>query len=111
MAIYGEMLRAYDVAAHMEKHFQIAKISIAAATEARRLAAIRAGGYPSQDVKRIANRKVWVGMSKEQALLSWGAPPRRHERITASGKTEVWSYGPSALTLDNGRVVTIDQSK
>jgi hypothetical protein len=83
----------------------------AAATESRRLAAIKSGGYPAADVKRIADRKVWIGMSKEQALLSWGPPSRRHERITASGKTEVWSYGPSTLTLDNGRVVAIDQSR
>lgn len=83
----------------------------AAAVEARRLAAIKSGGYPAADVQRIADRKVWIGMSKEQALLSWGAPSRRHERITANGKTEVWSYGPSTLTLDNGRVVAIDQSR
>ena len=83
----------------------------AAATESRRLAAIKSGGYPAADVKRIADRMVWIGMSKEQALLSWGPPSRRHERITANSKTEVWSYGPSTLTLENGRVVAIDQSR
>jgi len=65
------------------------RLADAEATEKKRLAAIRLGGYPDDDRRRIVERKVWVGMSKEQALLSWGAPVRRHEPTTASGKTEV----------------------
>ena len=50
-------------------------------------------------------------MTAEQALLSWGGPSRHHERITASGKTEVWSYGASSLTFVNGRGGAIDHSR
>ena len=85
--------------------------AVAASTERTRIAAISAGGYPSEDTKRMAERKAWIGMSGDQALLSWGQPSRRHERITATGKTEVWSYGSSSLTFSTGRVVAIDQSR
>lgn len=84
----------------------------ARAAEEKRLAAIQSAGYSPEIVKALAARKVVIGMTPDQIHLAWGKPQRVHERITASGRTEVWSYGAgSSLTLVNGHVVAIDTSR
>ena len=89
----------------------VARSEVPAMTEEQRLRAIRSRGYPAAETKQLVDRKVWVGMSKEQALLAWGEPSRRQHRTTQTGTTEVWLYGASSLTFVKERVTTIDRGR
>jgi hypothetical protein len=90
---------------------RVARSEAPAMTEEQRLRAIRSRGYPAAETKQLVDRRVWVGMSQEQALLAWGEPSRRQHRTTQTGTTEVWLYGASSLTFVKGRVATIDRGR
>ena len=51
----------------------------------------------------IEGKKVFVGMTAEQARMSWGKPEEINKTITGNGKNEQWVYGSgSYLYFDNG---------
>lgn len=58
----------------------------------------------------IEDEKVFVGMTAEQALMSWGKPVRSNRSTSTSGATEVWDYPSNAsLYLKDGAVTSIYQ--
>lgn len=58
----------------------------------------------------IVEKKVIVGMTKEQAIAAWGRPKDINTTATANGTHEQWVYGLSTyLYFDNG-VLTAAQN-
>jgi hypothetical protein len=56
----------------------------------------------------IDEEKVFIGMTAEQARMSWGKPKEINKTITGNVKHEQWVYGSgSYLYLDNGTVTGI----
>jgi hypothetical protein len=70
--------------------------------------------YFTRDPRQIFPARVWayikrgqvvVGMTKEQALASWGRPERVNRTLTRGGVSEQWVYGLSTyLYFTNGRL-------
>lgn len=61
---------------------------------------------------KIADEKVWIGMTDRKALHSWGAPRSINKTITSRGSDEQWVYGDgSYLYFENGKLTVIQQSK
>lgn len=66
--------------------------------------------FPAEIWSAIDNRKVIVGMSKEQAGLVWGYPKTTKETETAEGKSTFWSYANGRhLLFSNGKVAVISE--
>jgi hypothetical protein len=64
--------------------------------------------WPPQVWKAIANQKVFVGMTMEEARLSWGEPNRVNRTIVAGHAHEQWVYGDAHnyLYFENGRLTS-----
>ncbi len=53
----------------------------------------------------IEEGAVFIGMTAEQATMSWGKPKEVNRTVGASGKREQWVYGDkSYLYIENGQV-------
>lgn len=62
----------------------------------------------SEETKQaILSRKVFVGMTKEQARASWGEAYKVNKTITRWGVHEQWVYGSSYLYFDNDILTSI----
>ena len=63
----------------------------------------------------IKNKKIRIGMTKEQVMLSWGKTPWNISRsVSVLGRTERWEYRLTGysreyVTFHNNKVVSIDQ--
>jgi hypothetical protein len=55
----------------------------------------------------IADGKVFVGMTAEQAKMAWGKPKSVNRTMHAGRTIEQWVYGESYLYLEGGTVTTI----
>lgn len=55
----------------------------------------------------IENKEVFVGMSKEQAILSWGEPKDINRTVTSNGTSEQYIYGESYLYFKNNKLTAI----
>ena len=44
----------------------------------------------------IEEEKVFMGMTEDQALMSWGNPKTVNRTVTGSGVDEQWVYGSSS---------------
>jgi len=51
--------------------------------------------YPPEVQQTIAQGKVAVGFTPEQALIALGAPRRKYSRKTEAATEEIWSYSES----------------
>jgi hypothetical protein len=61
--------------------------------------------FPERAWAYIERSKVFVGMTKDQALASWGRPERVNKTLTRGGISEQWVYGLSTyLYFKNGRL-------
>lgn len=60
--------------------------------------------YGSVDGKRIYEHKIWIGMTKEMLIESWGEPNDINRTVTASNVSEQCVYGSQYVYLDNGIV-------
>lgn len=56
--------------------------------------------------KLIGVREVKVGMTKEQASLSWGPPDKVNETVDARGKHEQWVYGGRRFLYFDNEILT-----
>lgn len=95
-----------DVPAMQRRH-------AAEAAQARREAFVAAHTDLNEETRKaILAGKVFVGMTEEQALASWGAPSKKNRTILASGVREQWvySYGYQSLGylyVENGKLAAI----
>lgn len=66
--------------------------------------------YGEVNGKRIFKGVVWIGMTKEMALISWGNPEDINVTITNYGRDEQWVYGSGRyLYFDDGILTTIQK--
>lgn len=87
-----------------------ARARAAGATKAR-LAKLTAR-YGSEIGSKILEEKVWIGMTADMLLESWGKPTSINSTITSQGTREQWVYGLGQYVYLEGRKVTaIQQSK
>ena len=49
--------------------------------------------WPLDDCQKIANKQVWIGMSKNELLLSWGFPIKKNDTVGSWGIDTQWIYG------------------
>jgi hypothetical protein len=64
--------------------------------------------WPADVWIAIEDGRVVVGMTAEQARLSWGAPRRIERAVSGLGHEEIWTYaGRPALALVDGVVTRI----
>jgi hypothetical protein len=64
--------------------------------------------YGEKVANKILEGKVWIGMTKEMAIESWGKPDDINKTVTASTVNEQWVYGIGQyLYFDNGFLTTI----
>lgn len=61
-------------------------------------------------VDAILSEKVYIGMTKEQALMSWGRPADINTTITKYGKSEQWVYGNDCYLYFEGNRLTSIQN-
>lgn len=46
-----------------------------------------------ENCQDIAQKKIWIGMTKDQLILSWGVPNDRNNTVGNWGTHEQWVYG------------------
>lgn len=54
----------------------------------------------------IKERKITIGMTPKQAILSWGKPDDINRTVGSWGKYEQWVYGSNYLYFENGKLTS-----
>lgn len=49
--------------------------------------------WPTSAIEAIKNKRVFIGMNREQVVLSWGEPTNKNLTVTGKGTKEQWVYG------------------
>jgi hypothetical protein len=62
--------------------------------------------YGQRDGARIAERKIWIGMTDDMAQDSRGSPTDINRTVTASVVHEQWVYVGAYLYFENGRLTS-----
>ncbi len=58
--------------------------------------------YGAEKGNKILQAKIWIGMTKEMAIESWGKPNNINRTVTAFTTNEQWVYGTKYLYFENG---------
>jgi hypothetical protein len=59
--------------------------------------------FSLEDKQNIREQRIWIGMTSEQAFVSWGRPEKKNISTYAFGTHEQWVYGSGAyLYFING---------
>jgi hypothetical protein len=59
--------------------------------------------WPEDVLQAIKIRRILIGMTADQVVLSWGEPEKKNQTTTASGTSEQWIYPEGQFAyLDNG---------
>ena len=58
--------------------------------------------YGSVNGQRILEHKIWIGMTKEMAIESWGKPKKNNRTVNAYGTSEQWIYSNAYVYFDDG---------
>jgi hypothetical protein len=74
------------------KWVHISLVSVTKSNDIHRYISIRKSSFSKTIQNKIIERKVWIGMTKEMALLSWGKPDDINKTTTAYGVSEQWVY-------------------
>jgi hypothetical protein len=69
--------------------------------EEQRKAAIKEK-YGEEKAARILAKEIWLGMTKEMAIDSWGMPQKVNRTLGTFGVHEQWIYGDTYLYFENG---------
>jgi flagellar biosynthesis GTPase FlhF len=64
--------------------------------------------YSSRIANKILNRTIWIGMTKEMLIDSWGQPSddNINRSVGSWGVHEQWIYGDTYVYLENGKVTS-----
>lgn len=63
--------------------------------------------YGSVNGLRIFNKKIWLGMTKDMTLASWGEPNNINRTVGKWGIHEQWVYGSgNYLYFENGKLTS-----
>ncbi|HLO58256.1 MAG TPA: hypothetical protein VK179_05915 [Bacteroidales bacterium] len=83
-----------------------------AAALKRKSELIRKYGYP--EGLQVSERKIWIGMTVDMTLDSWGIPYKIKRSSTDWGPREQWVYSDAYLYFENGilaEIMTIKASE
>lgn len=61
-------------------------------------------GWGKKAIKAIADGKVFIGMSEEQVIESWGRPDNINSTISQWGTNQQWCYEHQYLYFSNGKL-------
>jgi len=63
--------------------------------------------YGKSNVQKITDRKIWIGMTKEMTLESWGEPNDINRSVGSWGVHEQWIYSSGQyLYFENGKLTS-----
>jgi hypothetical protein len=83
----------------------------AAKAKADWIASIKAKGWSARATTAVLAHTIFIGMTAEQALASWGKPSTNNKTVTASHVHEQWVYGSGQyLYIDNGVLTSFQTS-
>lgn len=63
------------------------------AENCQKVAEICLGLWNTEECQDIAERKIWIGMTEDQLILSWGLPDDRNNSTYSFGVHSQWVYG------------------
>lgn len=89
-------------------------VSVINKYDVNRYVSIGKSGFSKTIQNKLIERKVWIGMTKEMAILTWGEPDDINKTITACGVREQWvyergGYKAQYLYFENG-ILTVIQT-
>jgi hypothetical protein len=58
--------------------------------------------YGTDTADKILAHKIWLGMTKDMAIESWGKPKDINRTVTSYSVSEQWVYGDRYLYFDDG---------
>jgi len=94
-----------DEALRIQKEKEDAKTAERVAQEKRKTDLINK--YGSATAQKILDRKIWLGMTSEMAIESWGKPNENNRSIGSWGVHEQWVYGSNVfLYFENGKLTS-----
>ena len=67
--------------------------------------------YGSVVVDKIINEKIWIGMTPEMAVASWGNPEKVNKTVSSSGIKEQWVYPSDYLYFKEGILRSFQSSR
>lgn len=67
--------------------------------------------FPPDIQRCISEKKVQIGMSTEQVILSWGRPEHINRSVGKWGEHEQWVYGSTYLYFENGIMTSFQDSR
>ena len=68
--------------------------------------------WDEQLIEAIKQRKIRIGMTEQQLLLSWGKPDKVNSTVGAYGVHEQWVYGQSQYVyMKNGKLDSFQSSR
>ena len=62
--------------------------------------------YGQNNGVRIYENKIWIGMTKEMAIDSWGEPDDINRTVGNWGVHEQWIYGNTYVYFENGKLTS-----
>jgi len=78
----------------------------------QREATIKAKGWPGDVERAVIDRKVAVGMNREQVRMAWGSPQKVNQTVRASGVSEQWVYSfYSYVYFESDKVTAIQSTR
>jgi hypothetical protein len=57
--------------------------------------------WPEEICEVVAEKRIRIGMTKEQVRVSWGKPERVNRTVTSRSNHEQWVYGGAYLYFDD----------
>jgi len=62
--------------------------------------------YGTEIAEDIIDEKIWLDMTTEMVIDSWGAPQKIMRMVGKSGQNEQWYYENTSLIFRNGKLVS-----
>ena len=56
--------------------------------------------------EKISDKKIWIGMTKEMAIESWGRPEDINRTVGSFGVHEQWIYGDTFVYFEDGKLTS-----
>lgn len=63
--------------------------------------------WPTNVWEAVENRKVFIGMTVEQAKMSWGSPQEINRTTTERGAEEQWIYEDNYIYVSGGKITAV----
>ena len=68
-------------------------------------------GWSKKACRAVAEKKVFIGMTRNQVIESWGNPDHVNRTIGVYGQSEQWVFGNEFLYFDEGKLSTMQLSR